>query len=80
MREMMKNLVRTSTVIASIAVAVVLLLMAPKGFEMSAPDPIVAGPADTLAKNIDGPDVGRPGQVGGGSLAGLAGILAGLAG
>ena len=39
---MMRNLARTATLIASIAVAIVLLFMAPKGFEMSAPNPIVA--------------------------------------
>jgi len=80
MREMMRNLVRTSTVIASIAVAIVLLFMAPKGFEMSPPSPIVAAPADTVVRNVAGPDAARPGQVGGGGLAGLAGLVARLAG
>jgi hypothetical protein len=47
---MMRNLARTATVIASIAVTIVLLFMAPKGFEMSA-HPIVAAPVDTFAKN-----------------------------
>ena len=55
----MGSLARTATVIASIAVAIVLLFMAPKGFEMSAPDPIVAGPADTFARNIEGHEVLR---------------------
>ena len=47
----MRDLARTVTVIASIAVAIVLLFMAPKGFELSAPDPIVAASAD---RNIEG--------------------------
>jgi len=45
----MRNLARTATVIASIAVAIVLTFMAAKGFELSAPDPIVA---HTFARNI----------------------------
>jgi hypothetical protein len=47
----MRSLARTATVIASIAVAIVLVFMAPKGFQLSAPDPIVA---HTFARNIDG--------------------------
>lgn len=42
--------------IASIAVAIVLLFMAPKGFELSGPDPIVA---HTLARNIEGQEALR---------------------
>ena len=80
MREMLRNLVRTTTVIASIAVAIVLLFMAPKGFELSRPNPIVAGQDDTFARNSDGHGAARPAQVGGDGLAGLAGLVARLAG
>jgi hypothetical protein len=37
----MKGLAGTITLIASMAVAIVLLFMAPKGFEIAPPDPIV---------------------------------------
>jgi hypothetical protein len=46
----MRSLARTATVIASIAVAIVLVFMAPKGFQLSARDPIVA---HTFARNIE---------------------------
>jgi hypothetical protein len=77
---MMRNLANTTTVIASIVVAIVLLFMAPKRFEISEPDPIVAAPADTFARNIEGHEVARPGQARGGGLLGLAGLLVRLAG
>ncbi len=50
----MRNLARTAAVIASIAVAIVLLFMAPKGFELSAPNPIVAGQDVTFTRNVGG--------------------------
>jgi hypothetical protein len=37
----MRQLAGTATVIATIAVAIVLLFMAPKGFEIAPPDPLV---------------------------------------
>jgi len=46
----MRNLARTATVIISIDVAIVLTFMAAKGFQLSAPDPIVA---HTFARNIE---------------------------
>ena len=80
MREVIRSLLRTTTVIASIVVAIVLLFMAPKGFELSAPDPIVAGSTDTAAGNSDRHLAARPGRAGGNGLAGLAGLIAGLTG
>jgi len=50
---MMRNLVRTTTVIASIAVAIVLLFMVPKGFEMSSHSS-AAAPAYTLLASLAG--------------------------
>jgi hypothetical protein len=52
----MRSLARTVTVIASISVAIVLLFMVPKGFELSARDPIVA---HTFARNIEGQEALR---------------------
>jgi hypothetical protein len=40
--ETMRELAGTAALIASIAIAVVLLLMAPKGFEIAPPDPVVS--------------------------------------
>jgi hypothetical protein len=77
---MMRNLFNTTTVIASIAIAIVLLFMAPKGFQMSAPDPIVATPADTVARNTGWHEPARPSQAGGAGLAGLAGLFGRLTG
>jgi len=48
---MMRNLADTATVIASIAVAIVLLFMAPKGFHMSGPSPIVASHTSGVASS-----------------------------
>ncbi|EHH11817.1 hypothetical protein GCM10007880_46310 [Mesorhizobium amorphae] len=52
----MRSLARTATVIASIAMAIVLTFMAAKGFELTPPDPIVA---HTFASNIEGHDALR---------------------
>jgi hypothetical protein len=41
----MRELAGTVTLIASIAVAIVLLLTAPKGFEIAPPDPLVSSRA-----------------------------------
>jgi len=75
---MMRHLANTTTVIASIAVAIVLLFMAPKGFETSESDPIVAAPADTFARNMH--EAARPSQAGRGGPQGLAGLVGGLTG
>jgi len=78
---MMRNLANTTTVIASIAIAIVLLFMAPKDFEMSAPDPIVAAPAaDSSARNTVWHAAARPSQAGGAGMTGLAGLFAKLTG
>ncbi|TIO29419.1 MAG: hypothetical protein E5X89_31230 [Mesorhizobium sp.] len=39
----MRKVAGTAAVIASIALVIVLLFMAPKGFELSAPNPLVSG-------------------------------------
>jgi hypothetical protein len=75
---MMRHLANTTTVIASIAVAIVLLFMAPKEFETSEPDPIVAAPTDTFARTMH--EAARPSQAGRGGLQGLAGLIEGLTG
>jgi hypothetical protein len=56
----------------------VLLFMAPKGFETSEPDPIVAAPADTFARNMH--EAARPSEAGRGGLQGLAGLVRRLTG
>ena len=72
---MMRHLANTTTALASIAVAIVLLFMAPKGFEMSEPNPIVAAPADTFAMHE-----AQPSPAVRGGLPGLAGLLGGHSG
>ena len=74
----MRHLANTTTIFASIAVAIVLLFMAPKGFEMSEPNPIVAAPTDTFARNMH--EAAQPSQAGRGDLPRLAGLFGGLTG
>ncbi|UVK37933.1 hypothetical protein LHFGNBLO_005045 [Mesorhizobium sp. AR10] len=45
----MRESIGTATVIVSIAVAIALLFMAPKGFQLSAPDPIVNSDASEVS-------------------------------
>lgn len=44
----MREFVNTAIIIALIAVAVVLLLLAPKGFQFGPPDPVVSSSASRL--------------------------------